>query len=79
MDSMYTGDIMVMIGREEWKMNMVRTMQDNQTGVNTKGKKKGMKKCMYEFVLFQHNYLPLLVALWSDNNIVRTMSNFHPP
>jgi hypothetical protein len=68
-----------MVGRNEWKMNMVGTMQDNRTGAETKAKKKGMKNCTYESVMFQHDNLPLVVALWADNNIVRTMSNFHSP
>ena len=33
----------------------------------------------YESNMFQHNTLPLVFALWSDNNIVKTLSNFHSP
>ena len=36
MDSAYMGDIMAQIGREEWKMNMVRTAQSNRTGASVK-------------------------------------------
>ena len=30
-------------------------------------------------LLFQHDSLPLLVALWADNNIVTTLYNYHGP
>jgi len=36
MDSAYMGDIMAQIGREEWKINMVRTAQSNRTGASVK-------------------------------------------
>eukprot|EP00957_Ditylum_brightwellii_P161639 12306868-Ditylum_brightwellii.AAC.1 len=29
--------------------------------------------------MFQHNTEPLVYAMWADNNIVRTLSNCHPP
>ena len=29
--------------------------------------------------IFQHINLPLVFAMWSDNNIVKTLSNFHSP
>jgi len=29
--------------------------------------------------MWQHDSLPLCVAAWSDNNIVKTLSNFHSP
>jgi hypothetical protein len=32
MDSGYMGDTMGQIGREEWKINMVGTVQTNRTG-----------------------------------------------
>jgi hypothetical protein len=31
----------------------------------------------YESVIFQHRTLNLCFAMWADNNIVKTSSNFH--
>jgi hypothetical protein len=39
MDSAYMGDIMTMIGRNVWRINMVGTAQGNNTGA--KSMKKG--------------------------------------
>ena len=33
----------------------------------------------YESVMFQHRFKHLCFALWADNNIVKTLSNFHMP
>jgi hypothetical protein len=79
MDSAYMGDIMAQIGRHEWGMNMVGTSNKIQVGADAKERKKGMKKCTYETVMFQHNTKALNYALWADNNIVCTLSNCHPP
>ena len=38
-----------------------------------------MKKNTYEAVMWQHDTEPLCYAIWSDNNLVRTLSNFHTP
>jgi hypothetical protein len=79
MDSAYMGDIMAQIGRHEWKFNMVGTTSENRTGAELKEKKATMKKGMYESIIFQHDSEELVLAMWSDNNIVRTLSNFHSP
>ncbi len=81
MDSAYMGDIMGQIGREEWEINMVGTCQSDQTGAVPAAKeaKAKMKPGTYESVLFQHRDKPLCYAMWSDNNIVKTLSNFHKP
>ena len=79
MDSSYMGDIMALIGRHGWLINMVGTANENRTGDDTKEKKKGIKKGHYESILFQHNNKPLCYVMWSDNNIVRILSNFNPP
>jgi len=71
------GDIMAQVGRHQWLMNMVGTAQDNRTGVETKEEKKNMKVGSYESAVFQHNMEDLCYAMWADNNIVRTLSNFH--
>ena len=38
MDSAYMGDIMALIGRHEWKINMTRTAKENRTGADTEEK-----------------------------------------
>ena len=60
---------------------MVGTAMDKQTGAGPQGKekKKAMKKGTYESIMLQHDDLPLVYAMWSDNNIIRTLSTFHPP
>ena len=47
MDSTYMGDIMALIGRHEWLINMVGTANENRTRSDTKEKKKGIKKGNY--------------------------------
>ena len=64
MDSAYMGDIMALIGRHEWLMNMVGTTNENRTGAEAKEERKGMKKCNYKTIFFQHDDEPLLYALW---------------
>jgi hypothetical protein len=34
---------------------------------------------MYKFMMFQHQSKSLSYIMWVDNNIVRTLSNFHTP
>ena len=70
MDSAYMGDIMALIGRHEWKINMLGTVQENRTGADTAAGKKAMKKYTYEAVMWQHDTEPLCYAIWSDNNLV---------
>ena len=79
MDSAYMGDIMAQIGRYEWNINMVGTAQTNRTGADCAGTCKKMKKGTHETVMWQHKELPLVFAAWSDNNIVKTLSNCHSP
>ena len=38
-----------------------------------------MKCNSYDGVCYVHNKYDLCVALWADNNIVTTLSNYHPP
>jgi hypothetical protein len=79
MDSAYMGDIMAQVGREVWGMNMVGTVQCNQSGADTKATTKKMKKGTYESVCWQHNNKPLVFAAWGDNNVVKTLLNCHGP
>ena len=41
--------------------------------------KSEMKVGTYETRFFQHRMKNLVFALWADNNIVKTLSNFHSP
>ena len=81
-DSAYMGDIMALISRNVWKINMVGTIQANQTGAPMAASVKGplsMKKKTYEYKMWQHNAQSLVAAVWSDNNLVKTLSNYHEP
>jgi hypothetical protein len=78
MNIVYMGDIMAMIGRDVWRINMVGTAQANRTRANvdcTKSTKKGT----YGTVCWQHTWRSLCFAVWSDNALIRMMSNFHGP
>ncbi len=73
MDSAYMGDIMAQIGREVWGMNMVGTVQCNQSGApDKKATTKKMKAGTYKSTMWQHNNKPLLFAAWGDNSVVKT-------
>ena len=81
MDSAYMDELAAHVRQEVWKLNMVGTSQVNRTwaGAEVKAQQKKMKVGTYECFFFQHDTLPLLVALWADNNIVTTLSNYHGP
>jgi hypothetical protein len=83
MDSAYMGDAMCQVGRAEWGMNMVGTVQSSRTGGGRLGKAaikdKEIEKGTHKSLLYQHNTKPLLHAVWADNNFVKTLSNFHSP
>ncbi len=76
MDSAYMGDIMVMIGRDVWQINMVGMVQANHTGANIDCT-KSMKKGTYDAICWQHVWRSLCFAMWSGNALVQTLSNFH--
>ena len=38
-----------------------------------------MKKRTYEYKMWQHNTRSLVAAIWSDNGLVKTLSNYHQP
>jgi hypothetical protein len=78
MDSAYMGDIMAMIDRDVWRINMVGTAQANRTGTNIDCT-KSMKKGTYSSICWQHVWKSLCFAVWSNNALVRTLSNFHGP
>ncbi|KAL3764002.1 hypothetical protein ACHAW5_000041 [Stephanodiscus triporus] len=76
MDSVYMGDIMAVIGRDVWCINIVGTAQANRTGANI-GFTKSMRKGTYKSICWQHSWRLLCFAVWSDNALVKTLSNFH--
>ena len=51
MDSAYIDDVMILIGRPKWKINMAGTAQEKRTGADTEGEKKGVEKNTYEAVM----------------------------
>jgi hypothetical protein len=79
MDSAYMGDILTQVGHSEWKINMVGTAQANCTRAEVKEELNKIKRGTYESLCFQHRTKSLCFAFWSDNNLVKTLSNFHPP
>ena len=60
---------------------MVGTAQVNRTGADAKATVTDMKKRKgsHETNMWQHNNLPLVFAAWSDNAVVKSLSNFHSP
>ncbi len=78
MGSTYMGDIIALISHHKWLINMVGTSNENRARAKAKRRKKEMKMGTYECV-FQHRAESLCYAMWADNNIVYTLSNFHSP
>ena len=71
---------MALIARNVWKINMVGTIQANCTGIPMAASVKGpqaIKKKTYEQKMWQHNTQSLVTAVWPDNNLVKTLSNYH--
>jgi hypothetical protein len=73
MDSAYMGDIMVMIRRGVWRINMVRTAQANRTGANVDCTKSTKKGTTYGAVCWQHTWRSLFFR------VVRQRSFFDGP
>ncbi len=78
MDSHYMGNIMAMIGRGVWRINMVGMAQANRTSANINCT-KSMKKGTYNSICWQHVWKSLCFAMWSNNALVRMLLNFHGP
>ena len=73
---------MAQVSRKIWKINMVGTIQANRTGAPMAAFLKTppiMKKRTYEYKMWQHNTRSLVAAVWSDNGLVKTLSNYHKP
>jgi hypothetical protein len=72
MDSAYMGDSMCQIGRDVWKFNFIGTCQNDR---ETSEESWDVRNKIF----FQHQMKNLVFALWANNNIVKTLSNFHSP
>ena len=85
MDSAYMGDGMVQVGWEVWEINVVDTIQSNQTGGGGGSfgveaiKQKEIQKGTHECLIYEHNSKSLPYAIWANNNFMMALSNFHPP
>ena len=85
LDSAYSGDTLFQIARDIWGLNMVGTCQVNRSGVfpHAVKDKSSLKVGSYDSILYQHRTLNLCYAMcyamWADNNIVKSFSNFHTP
>jgi hypothetical protein len=77
MDSAYMEDIMAQIGHDEWKLNMLGMSHSNRMGANVKVVVEKMKPGTYELCFWQHNIKNLVYSAWSDNAVVKTLSNHH--
>ena len=81
-DSAYMGELLAMVARTVWLINIVGTSQTNRCGADSslvKAAKQEMKRGSYECKFFCHRYLALCLALWADNNVVTTLANCYPP
>jgi hypothetical protein len=78
MDSAYMSGIMAMIGRDMRRINMVGMAQANRTRADI-DYTKSMKKGMYNAICWQHVWRSLWFAVWSEDTLVRTLSNFNGP
>ncbi len=76
MDSAYMGEVMAQIGCNEWQLNMVGTSQSNRVGSNVKEYVDKMKIDTYELIIWEHNSKNLAFAAWSDNAIIKKLSNY---
>ena len=67
MDSAYMGDVMALIGRFVWMINMIGTVQSNRTGGSPKGKEavenKDIQKGAYNSLFYQHKDKLLTYAI----------------
>ena len=76
MDLAYMGNIMAQIRRYKWLINMIGTAQANLTGAVVKEVATKMKIGTYKSVLFQHKTMPLCFTVWSEDNLIKTLSNY---
>ena len=61
---------------------MFGTVQSNRTGAPKRASLKAntTKKWMYEYRIWRHNDIqPSVAAVWSDNGIIKILSNYHQP
>ncbi len=72
MDSAYMGDVMAMIGRDVWHINMVGTAQANCTGTNVDCTKSIKMGTTNGAVCWQQTWQSLCFAMWSNNALIST-------
>ena len=56
---------------------MVGTIQYSCTGADVTATYHSMVVRSHKLCVWQHNTLPLYVAAWADNAVIKTLSNFH--
>ena len=81
-DLTYIGDdIMTQIACNIQRINMVGTIQSNQTGalMGQYLKNNLMKTKSYKYKMWQHNKKPLVASLMTMVGLIKTLSNYHEP
>ena len=58
---------------------MVGMAQTNRMGAPAAADVQKLKVGTYVSIFWQHRMLNLCYVVWSDNNKVKTLSNFHSP
>ena len=63
------------------RINMVGTIQSNQTGalMGQYLKDNLMKTKSYKYKMWQHNKKPLVASLMTMVGLIKTLSNYHEP
>ena len=73
------GDTTTLIGSHKWKVGMIGTAQENQTGTDTAEEKTETKKNSSETVTLRHNSASLCYEIWASSNLIYSLSNFCIP
>jgi hypothetical protein len=81
MDSTYMGDLMGLVGRTIWLMNLLKTCQANRVGASITQTRKDTEQGTYKSVCssIQQGIALCGVALWNNNNIITTLLTYHSP
>ena len=68
------------VARVIWRINLIGTCQCNRIGADTDCLKDGIVEIgSYDSVAWQRKDGKLSFCVWGDNNLVKTLSNFHQP
>ena len=81
-DLAYMCELLAMVARELWKVNIVGMTQTNRyaaDGKLVKAEKMKRKVGTHECKFFCHKTKPICLALWTDNCIVATPTNCYSP